>query len=160
MLATQSVIGRNRFVVFAKTVFTLCYFIVLFYLVFFVKRRRHQHARYLHIVPIKNTVIELTKVNYALPRDIYMFYSNLIGNIVLFVPFSIITISVFGIYKIRHVLLLSFALSFAIEALQYIFRVGVADIDDILLNTLGAATGILLYNYFKKIRARYRLSHQ
>jgi len=89
-----------------------------------------------------------------------MFYSNLIGNIVLFVPFSIITISVFGIYKIRHVLLLSFALSFAIEALQYIFRVGVADIDDILLNTLGAATGILLYNYFKKIRARYRLSHQ
>ncbi|MDE3248481.1 MAG: VanZ family protein, partial [Bacteroidota bacterium] len=34
-----------------------------------------------------------------------------------------------------------FLSSFSIECIQYIFHIGVADIDDILLNTLGALTG-------------------
>jgi glycopeptide antibiotics resistance protein len=33
-----------------------------------------------------------------------------------------------------------------IEAAQYIFKIGVADVDDILLNTSGAILGVLFIN--------------
>lgn len=48
-------------------------------------------------------------------------------------------------------MLIGFAASFCIEAVQFITRLGFADIDDLMNNTIGAGIGYLLY--------RKRLTH-
>ena len=44
-------------------------------------------------------------------------------------------------------------ISLVVEILQYIFALGVADIDDLILNTIGGFIGIIL---FRKIHAIYQ----
>ena len=39
--------------------------------------------------------------------------------------------------------------SLAIEVLQYVFKRGASDIDDLILNTAGGLIGILIYYVFK-----------
>jgi glycopeptide antibiotics resistance protein len=65
-------------------------------------------------------------------------------------PLPFILIFVFKIYKGSTIIFLGFLLSFTIELLQYIFEVGYADIDDIILNTLGTAIGYLCFRAIKK----------
>ena len=72
-------------------------------------------------------------------RIIYLFA----GNIIWFVPL--------GMYvqyrKERHGILraavFGFALSFLIETMQYLFGTGISELDDLILNTAGAALGAL-----------------
>lgn len=137
---------------FLKYIFSVTYFIAFLYLVFFAKRRRHQSDYFLNIVPLKNTFKGWANINYSIGREVFSFYSNLVGNVVLFIPFSIISVVVFNIQSRARIILLSFGLSFVVELLQYVFRVGVADIDDILLNVTGALIGIVICNVFKKSR--------
>jgi len=49
-------------------------------------------------------------------------------------------------------LLYGTGLSFLIEAAQYILGCGVTETDDLLLNTLGAALGVILYEIIRKLR--------
>ncbi|MFC3041456.1 VanZ family protein [Virgibacillus xinjiangensis] len=46
--------------------------------------------------------------------------------------------------------------SFSIEILQYVTQLGVFDVDDIILNTLGGYLGFLIFVLFKN---RIRLFH-
>lgn len=40
--------------------------------------------------------------------------------------------------------------SMIVEFTQYILKIGVADFDDIILNTFGACLGVVLLNWFQK----------
>ena len=46
--------------------------------------------------------------------------------------------------------LFSLELSFAVELLQLIFKLGCFDVDDLLLNTIGGILGYLLYLVFRR----------
>lgn len=70
----------------------------------------------------------------------YYFYRLLLGNIAAFVPF--------GAYlawrtnmKLFGITLAGAAASLAIELLQFTFAVGVCEIDDLILNTVGTFAG-------------------
>ena len=130
-----------------KLTFSITYFIVLFYLVFFVNRRKYNYSHNLNIVPIRNTMVGFRHIS---DLGYFNFYSNLLGNILLFMPLPVIAISVFKINRFFNIMLLCFSLSFSIELMQYVFRVGVADIDDIILNTLGAFIGYCFFLVFKR----------
>lgn len=72
--------------------------------------------------------------------------TNLLGNIVAFVPFGIIL----PILKKRkqtffYILLFSFEFSLFVEIIQLVSKVGSFDVDDLILNTLGGAIGYLGY---------------
>ena len=54
------------------------------------------------------------------------------------------------------VTLLSFELSLAVELIQLITKVGSCDVDDMLLNTLGAAAGYLCYRLVQWTRCKLR----
>ena len=76
------------------------------------------------------------------------FLVELIGNIVLLVPFP------FMLYYFWHrklstgmLLLMIFLTTLSIETLQYIFKIGVFDIDDLILNFAGGLIGTLLFNF-------------
>ena len=67
------------------------------------------------------------------------------GNIGCFVPFGFLLPVLWRRAKFWHIAAAGFAFSLAIEATQYIFRVGIAELDDLILNTLGVVTGYALY---------------
>ena len=110
-------------------------------------------------MPIKNTFKAWLHINYSVSREVYSFYSNVIGNIVLFIPFSIIIIVLFKVRKPAYILLFSAGVSLLVELFQYVFRIGVADIDDIILNVFGALIGVVIFNIFKKTLRRLSQSH-
>lgn len=134
-----------------KYFFAVFYAALFLYTVFFARRRRNMTHRYLNICPFRNTVREIHALNYADKRDLINFFSNLIGNFLLFIPYTFIVVVLFNYRNSRLVLLSVFLLSLSTEVLQYIFRVGVADVDDLLLNIAGAWVGIRLCMLLQKL---------
>ena len=83
--------------------------------------------------------------------------SNLLGNVLAFVPFGMILPMLTP--KCRnffHIVLLGFDFSLFVETIQLISKVGSFDVDDLILNTLGAALG---YQAYRLIRRYYRRKH-
>ncbi|HIR73952.1 TPA: VanZ family protein [Candidatus Ventrenecus avicola] len=79
------------------------------------------------------------------------FYVNVIGNILVFLPFGYFVSSYIKATKVSHILLVTLITSFTIEFVQhYIGRS--FDIDDILLNVIGSIIGFLLYIGFTAIK--------
>ena len=84
-------------------------------------------------------------------------FSNLLGNVLAFVPFGMILPMLTP--KCRnffHIVLLGFDFSLFVETIQLISKVGSFDVDDLILNTLGAALGYLAY---RLIRRYFRRKH-
>jgi glycopeptide antibiotics resistance protein len=135
-----------------KLVFTISYFSILFYLVFFIGRRKHNYDYDINLIPLRNILREF---RYRSLVSRFNYYSNIFGNILLFFPLPIILKMYLRVYKFSSVLLLAVTLSVSIESLQYIFEVGVADIDDVILNTLGACFGYLFITHSKNPLAPY-----
>lgn len=83
--------------------------------------------------------------------------SNLLGNVLAFVPFGMILPMLTP--KCRnffHIVLLGVDFSLFVETIQLISKVGSFDVDDLILNTLGAALGYLTY---RLIRRYFRRKH-
>ena len=79
------------------------------------------------------------------------FYLNVIGNILVFLPFGYFVSSYIKATRVSHILLVTLITSFTIEFVQhYIGRS--FDIDDILLNVVGAIIGFLFYIGFTAIK--------
>ncbi|XZF75644.1 VanZ family protein [Bacillus sp. AL-1R] len=70
------------------------------------------------------------------------FIVNVIGNILLFVPFGFILTS---IKRTKMVILVGLFLSVSIEVVQYMMSFRWSDIDDVILNTLGTYIGYRIY---------------
>ena len=69
---------------------------------------------------------------------------------------SLITLGMYAgiLFKKRALgrnLLLFFLISFVIEALQFILRVGAFDITDIIANTLGGLIGLMLFKAIERV---------
>lgn len=72
--------------------------------------------------------------------------SNILGNIIIFLPFGYMTALLFpNMRNLTRILVLAVIFSLTIEVFQYVFACGRADIDDIILNTLGGAAGYCVY---------------
>lgn len=79
------------------------------------------------------------------------FYLNVVGNILLFVPFGYFVSSYVRASKISHILFVSVLTSTTVEFVQH-FIGRSFDVDDILLNVVGAIIGFLLYIGFSAIK--------
>lgn len=85
------------------------------------------------------------------------FLINTVGNVVCFMPFGFILplISRRG-GKWYNTFLLSFLLSFGIETVQLVFKVGSFDVDDMFLNTMGGVIGYICVALFRYVRRKWR----
>jgi glycopeptide antibiotics resistance protein len=82
----------------------------------------------------------------------------LLGNIVLFFPLGFLLPSIWP--KVRRftlVFCISFIVSLLIELSQFLFTHRVANVDDVILNTLGGLIGLLVFTgvYWTKKRIIY-----
>ncbi len=99
-------------------------------------------SREINLVPFRG-IIEYIFGNEAVIRKFA--FSNVIGNIVIFIPLGVYLSLFLNDKRIMPALWLVFLVSFLVEAVQGVFGLGTADVDDIILNCLGGWMGILGY---------------
>lgn len=77
---------------------------------------------------------------------------NLIGNIIAFIPFGAIVPVLFKKFRsMKFTILFSFLLSLLFEIIQLLTSIGAFDVDDIMLNVIGAILGYIIFKIFYKI---------
>jgi glycopeptide antibiotics resistance protein len=72
---------------------------------------------------------------------------NIWGNILLFVPMGIYVPLIKKSFSFLKTLLSLVFISLLIEGIQYLFILGSADIDDVLLNVMGGLLGWVFYRF-------------
>lgn len=112
--------------------------------------RRHELEK-VNLVPLVE-MLKLLEYGY-----IWSFTYNFIGNIVWFIPLGFfIPILMKRIIKGYQVTLIGMAVSLSIEVLQFLCVTGIADVDDILFNTLGTLCGVWLWRIMRRLYYRYK----
>lgn len=85
-------------------------------------------------------------------RILYLF----VGNIIWFVPLGMYVRYRKSEHGILRAAVLGFGLSLFIETMQYMAGTGISELDDLILNTAGAALGALLLHghlfWFRQLR--------
>lgn len=131
---------------------------VLAYFLFFSEHygRHIVHTEYRYNLTL---FLELKRfIKYRELLGIESFVVNIIGNIFAFTPFGfILPIISSDKRKLIRVTTLTFIFSLTIELLQLFLKVGIFDVDDLLMNTLGGVIGYLIFvgfNLFRKRKSR------
>lgn len=74
---------------------------------------------------------------------------NLLGNVVLFIPLGWFLPGLFPKLRSFPMTFLSVLVSVScVEVLQVVFTIGICDVDDLLLNLLGASIGYGVYRFY------------
>jgi glycopeptide antibiotics resistance protein len=117
-----------------------------------VSRLRSPHADHVNLIPLRYSLNCILLAHRRHPDLMTFCLRNTFGNVALFLPLGILLPWSFaGCRSIKRTVLLAFCLSLTIETIQFLSRfIGsprAVDIDDVLLNTLGACLGFLVYRY-------------
>ncbi|WP_207435350.1 VanZ family protein [Sabulibacter ruber] len=132
-----------------KTFFLILYLATLVYTVFFLQRREFitWDKNIVQPVPFKNTINSyiLLKEGHTTKALLVFFLSNIIGNILLLLPLPLFILALTQTTNYKAVFITGVSTSVLIETIQYLFRIGIPDIDDLILNTTGVAIGIALW---------------
>lgn len=131
-----------------KKVLKLSYIIVFIYYVILlfnmVVFARYNSIDSYNLIPFKS-IVDIFKNG-----TIYEVIINIFGNLLVFMPLEYFLIELFKIKKLSINFILSFGIILLIEIFQYIFKVGVLDIDDLILCTFGMMIFYILYIRIKK----------
>ena len=108
-----------------------------------------------HIVTFQD--VSWSTSNFTFFKEIFryrvgsrVFYRNVIGNMMMFMPYGLFVSYFFKLKRPYLIIFLSLIVSITIETTQMVIG-RVFDVDDILLNVLGGLIGYLLYKILKKI---------
>ncbi|MEK8128846.1 VanZ family protein [Paenibacillus filicis] len=134
------------------TVFLLALYTVLIFYFLYIGFNR---ASFLQDSSMRYSLIpEGIPLHLPMGRNFQLWFFEL-GNFVAFIPFGIIIPLLFRCHFIRFITL--FMLSITIlEVLQMLSRLGSFDIDDIIINTLGAAVGFWAQRLVHRDRDKYK----
>lgn len=83
-----------------------------------------------------------------------LFFKNVVGNMLMFMPFGFFVAYILKLKKVCIMSLLSLIVSLTIETIQSLIG-RVFDVDDIILNVIGAILGFLVFKivYFLKLKS-------
>lgn len=130
----------------------IIYVIALSYFLFFAEAldRNAVHDQYAYNLILFKEIKRFIKYRSYLGWKAVVL--NLGGNIVAFMPFGFFLPKLTKAFENWIIIIcFTFCFSLAIETVQLIYRVGIFDIDDIFLNTLGGILGYLCHRVYNKI---------
>ena len=139
LLRVTYLITNKRKLVIHEELFSLCfiiYILCLFYVVTFQDVSWSSH----NYIPFK----EILRYDFGS----MLFYKNIFGNMLLFLPFGIFIKKYVKTDNMFIVLLLGFITSLSIEVIQFLIG-RVFDVDDIILNVIGCGLGFIIYTLFQ-----------
>ena len=130
-----------------STILFVLYLFLLIYLLFFAERfgiqsfeEREYHYNLVFLQEIKRFW------TYREQLGVWSVVLNLLGNVVGFIPFGfILPIIHRDTRNFFFITFSGFALSLCVETIQLVTKLGCFDVDDLILNTLGAAVGYILF---------------
>ena len=131
---------KKKITKFSQSIIFLYYVILLFNMVVFA---RYNSINSYNLIPFKSIIDVINN------GSIYSIIINIFGNLLVFMPLEYFIIELFKVNKLTINFLISFVIIFIIEIFKFIFRVGVLDVDDIILCTFGM---MLFYIFYKKIK--------
>lgn len=114
----------------------LPYTIFLLYLMFFGMGRFQNEDHIVRIKPIISTV-------WFIQETISWFdiIKIVLGNVVMFIPFGFLGWVFPQLNNLKNLIITFVSVIVIVEALQYFSRLGVFDVDDVILNTFGVFLG-------------------
>lgn len=131
------------------------YVLLVIYFLFFAEmmgRTSMDGSYHYNLVPLKEIKRFLI---YRERLGLFVVSTNILGNILIFLPFGMMVPFLTTRFKrFWGVALLSFELSFVVELLQLLAKVGTCDIDDVFLNTIGGMLGFACYAIAVRCRRR------
>ena len=80
-----------------------------------------------------------------------LFFKNVVGNMLMFLPFGFFVSYFLKLNKAKIIFCLSIIVSLTIEVTQLIIG-RVFDVDDIMLNVVGGLAGYFIYRIFHKVK--------
>ena len=117
------------------------YVILLFNMVVFA---RYNSIDSYNLIPFKS-IVDIFKNGTT-----YEVIINIFGNLLVFMPLEYFLIELFKVKKFLINCILLFGIILLIVLFQYVFRVGVLDIDDLILCTFGMMMFYIIYTRIKK----------
>lgn len=107
---------------------------------------------YQDISSSSNNFVPLREIGrYTIGSD--KFFKNIIGNILMFIPYGFFSSYIIGNKKMSVAIILTLIVTLSIEFTQlYIGRI--FDIDDVILNLCGGILGFLFYKVIDKIKSK------
>ncbi|UOE37579.1 VanZ family protein [Chryseobacterium oryzae] len=124
-------------------VFITVYTIVLLYMMFYASGREPSEIAYFQHKPFI-TIQNFFENNNIDNQD---FIINIFGNIFLFSPFGWLGLCIKKFNRFLPITIFFLVAISLIESLQYFSGRGVADVDDVFLNTFGMLLGFVLFKY-------------
>ena len=146
---------RKRIRILGKILFVLYVIFIIYFLIFSDWYGRTGEMQEYHYN------LELFKEirrfwEYRDQVGMFAMFTNLFGNVVIFVPFGFFMPMASRYRSFFSTVFYSFGLSLCVETFQLLTKVGSFDVDDMLLNTLGAAAGYLCYRLVQWTRCKLR----
>ncbi|MEE3342601.1 MAG: VanZ family protein [Bacilli bacterium] len=117
------------------------YVILLFNMVVFA---RYNSIDSYNLIPFKS-IVDIFKNGTT-----YEVIINIFGNLLIFMPLEYFLIELFKVKKFYINFILSFGIILLIELFQYIFKVGILDIDDLILFIFGMMIFYVVYARTRK----------
>lgn len=144
-------IRRTGILLFILYVLLLVYF--LFFSEGYGRVAEAERAYRYNLIPF----VEIRRFwTYREQLGMFALFTNILGNVVGFIPFGYILPVVFRGFRNGFLIILSgFCLSLCVEVIQLVTKVGCFDVDDLILNTLGAAVGYLAFAICDYLRRKY-----
>ena len=122
------------------------YIIFLSYFLFFSERygRSHMSVDYRYNLELFKEIKRFIKYRERIGFE--NFIVNILGNVLAFTPYGFLLPLLNVRYqKFIWILFLSFLFTLTVEVIQLVFKVGIFDVDDLFLNTVGGIIGFLFY---------------
>jgi glycopeptide antibiotics resistance protein len=145
-------ISLKRFLYYFLRCFAVAYYILMIYILFFSKRRQHNfnYRSVANFELIYHKYVIYNSDRLLANAGPAHFFINLLGNVFIFIPF-VATMEILSSKKVTDLrkILIILSASICIESMQYIFNIGVFDVDDILLNLIGGLIGLYLSKLIK-----------
>lgn len=141
-------IKNKQKIVFYKEIIMLCFAIYILCL--------------FQVVTSQDDIVSWSSNNFIPFKEIMrynitsrLFLKNVLGNMIMFLPFGFFLGYYLKLDKPKLNILLTLIASFAIETVQMCIG-RVFDVDDIILNVLGGLIGYYIYILFRKIWIKYK----
>lgn len=144
VLRITKIFINHEHMVFYKDFYQLL-FIIYILLLYYMLLSTEGATSGINLVPFR----EITRFSFMSKGFIY----NTLGNIALFMPFGYFVSDYLKAQKVHHIFITAFIISLTAELIQY--KIGRAfDVDDILLNVLGAILGYFVYKFIQYIKEK------
>lgn len=131
---------KKRIKKISQSIVFAYYIILLFNMIIFARYNRIDSY---NLIPFKSIIEIFNNGNF------YLITINIFGNLLVFMPLEYFMIELFKINKLLINFILSFMFILVIEIFQFVFKVGVLDIDDLIICTFGMMMFYLIYRKIK-----------